>query len=267
MRTSGHAWMAENKTQDWSIGRRFVQHQKNSAHHSSVKRTPFKVLFVSATRVGLASPSPPLEVLERLHSEDDLHGLFANPSEDEGLAQDPQPLPASAAPAPTSHPTPAQEPQTSPLTKRLRKITEQRTRAREAQLSQAERMVKRSRIDFKAMEEGDNVTVPIPMMGRGRGDPRNILGVITSRSENDLYAITVKNGILKAKYSRNQFDICPQRLLTLFDVNPKDLVSHRQALKKSTTGGQGFVICDCAESKTCCTNICKCYKASLKLLP
>ena len=35
-------------------------------------------------------------------------------------------------------------------------------------------MVKRSRIDLKVTEVGDNVAVPIPMVDRGRGDLRNI---------------------------------------------------------------------------------------------
>ena len=51
------------------------------------------------------------------------------------------------------------------------------------------------------------------MVDRGRGDPRNIIGVIVDRDENDLYRIAVKAGILRTKYSRNQFDLCPQRLL------------------------------------------------------
>ncbi|XP_063600553.1 uncharacterized protein LOC134776736 [Penaeus indicus] len=103
------AWMANNKTHDWAVGLRFVQYQKNSAHHSSIKRTPFKALFGTDPRVGLASLRLPPEALERLQSEDDLlNGV---------LAQDPQPPPASAAPAATSQPTPVQDPQPSPLTK------------------------------------------------------------------------------------------------------------------------------------------------------
>ena len=39
-------------------------------------------------------------------------------------------------------------------------------------------MVKCSSIDLKAGGAGDNVAVPIPMVDRGKGDPRNIRGVI-----------------------------------------------------------------------------------------
>lgn len=46
-------------------------------------------------------------------------------------------------------------------------------------------MVKRSRMDLKPGEISDNAAVPIPTVDRGRGDPRNILGVIIDRNEND----------------------------------------------------------------------------------
>jgi len=85
-------------------------------------------------------------------------------------------------------------------------------------------MVKRSRIDLQAGEIGDNVAVPIPMVDRGRGDPRNILGVIIDCNENDLYTIAVKVGILRSKYTRNEFSLCPQRLLTNNDVNTSDKI-------------------------------------------
>ena len=108
------------------------------------------------------------------------------------------------------------------VTSRQQEICARRKRAREAQAQQAERMVKRSRIDLKAGEIGDNVAVPIPMVDKGRGDPRNILGVILDRNENDLYRIAVKEGVLKTKYTRTEFTLCPQHLLTIDDVNTTD---------------------------------------------
>ena len=49
------------------------------------------------------------------------------------------------------------------------------------EVSHAERMVKRSKVDFKSGEMGDNVAVPVPLVDRGKGDARNILGVILNR--------------------------------------------------------------------------------------
>ena len=69
-------------------------------------------------------------------------------------------------------------------------------------------MVKRSRLCMIPCEPGDNVTIPVPLVDRGRSDPRNILGVVRDRNENDMYTIAVRAGVLKGKYSRNQFDMC-----------------------------------------------------------
>ena len=79
-------------------------------------------------------------------------------------------------------------------------------------------MIKRSKVVFAAGDCGDNVSVPVPLVDRGRGDPRNILGVISDRDANDLYRIAVRAGVLQGRYSRNQFDLCAQRLLKMEDV-------------------------------------------------
>ena len=66
----------------------------------------------------------------------------------------------------------------------------------------------------KSGEPGEHVAVPIILVDRGRGDPRNILGVIVNRDlETDIYNIAVKAGVLSGGFSRNQFDLCPQNCL------------------------------------------------------
>ena len=67
-------------------------------------------------------------------------------------------------------------------------------------------------------EIGDNVAVPIPLVDSGRGDPRNMLGVIVSRSEDDQYRVATDSGVMKVGFSRNQFDLCPERSLTENDI-------------------------------------------------
>ena len=44
-------------------------------------------------------------------------------------------------------------------------------------------MLQRSRFEQVAGNPGDNVIIPIPLVDRGRGDPRNIMGVILDRME------------------------------------------------------------------------------------
>jgi hypothetical protein len=64
---------------------------------------------------------------------------------------------------------------------------------------------------------------------------------MTLSSQTLLYRIAVKAGILSTKYTRNQFDLCPQRLLKDSDMNTECTISLNQAIKSTATGGQGFV--------------------------
>ena len=149
-----------------------------------------------------------------------------------------------------------EQPSLSPLDKRLQEITSQRKRARQCKLSQTERTIKHSSIELKVAEVGDNVAILIPMVDNG--DPRNILGVVVDRDENDLYKIAVKAAILSTKYFRNQFHLCLQRLLSDTDVSTHCATTCRQALKSTASGEQGFFCCDCTKgTKQCQTNRCK----------
>jgi hypothetical protein len=126
-------------------------------------------------------------------------------------------------------------------------------------------MVKRSRVQHVPGNIGDNVTVAIPLVDRGRSDPRNIIGVIVDRDINDMYRIAVHAGVLKGKYSRNQFDLCAHKLLTDSEVSQIEEVALRTAVQmESKCGGQGFLKCNCGGSNRCKSNRCKCYKAKVK---
>jgi len=52
---------------------------------------------------------------------------------------------------------------------------------------------------LKSGKVGENVAIPIPMVDRGRGDPRNILGVILDCDEHNIYTIAVKTGKIISK--------------------------------------------------------------------
>ena len=97
-------------------------------------------------------------------------------------------------------------------------------------MEQAERMVKRSRTELAPGQNGDNVAIPIPLVDRGHGDPRNILAVILDRSDNNNYTLVTKHGILKGAYSRNEFELCPEKLLLMSDLNCAKHVSLREAV-------------------------------------
>ena len=68
------------------------------------------------------------------------------------------------------------------------------------------------------------------------------MGIIVDRDQNDLYRVAVRGGILKGKYSRSQFDLCTQSLLTNQDVSTNSEIGLRTAVQmESICGGQGFV--------------------------
>ena len=93
----------------------------------------------------------------------------------------------------------------------------------------------------------------------------NTLGVIMDVTDKDQYKIAVKYGVLKGHYSRNQFDLCPQKLLTMNEVNAENMISLKKAVVcKSASGGQGFVKCNCSGTEKCTTNRCKCFKSKLQ---
>ncbi|XP_063596233.1 uncharacterized protein LOC134773086 [Penaeus indicus] len=212
------AWMGDNNITDWSIGIKFVQFQKNSSLHAGIRRSPYADMFGCEAKVGLTSSSLPDEVIQRMQCEDGLLAVFTTGQNRE------EPGPVPSAESAEVHFDMEHASSENDLSHK-KNIIAQRKGVRTSQLAQAERMVKWSRIDLAAGEPLDNAAVPIPWVDKGRGDPRNILGVVLEHDQNDMYTIGVKVGVLKAKLSRNQFDLCPQRLLGEDSINRDRVVS------------------------------------------
>ena len=61
------AWMDDNDSQYWTTGIKFVQFQKNCAHHSVC--LPYSAMFGSEARNGLTSLSLPNEVISTINNE------------------------------------------------------------------------------------------------------------------------------------------------------------------------------------------------------
>ncbi|XP_037776951.1 uncharacterized protein LOC119573921 [Penaeus monodon] len=194
-----------------------------------IKCSQYSAMFGCEARVGLTSSPLPTKVVSRLES--DLIAVISTGSvtTSEATASDNNDLLTTEVTEAISVDAIVQTPQI--LQDHQVQIQKRRVEAYRGQVSQAERIVKRSRLDFKVGESGDNVAVPIPAVDCGRGDQRNILGVAVSRDlGNNQYKIAVKSGVLKGQYSRNQFDPCPQRLLTEDNVNQDTAVSLRELL-------------------------------------
>ncbi|XP_068207590.1 KRAB-A domain-containing protein 2-like [Palaemon carinicauda] len=252
------SWLGDNDTTYWPMGLRFVQFQKNSSYHSGIKQSPYKALFGVDARVGVRSTALPDEVLKTMITEKDLLGAysfssdstwpdespeFTNPPDDSPECSAPpndspedfaQPGGSSESSAPPNDspedfaqpegsaypvsPTCGQNPQGG-LHQLQEDIALQWSRASAGQLAQAERMVKCSRLEHVPGDPGENVKIPIPLVDRGKGDPRNVIGVILDRNENDMYRIGVRDWILKGRYSRSQFDICSHQLYSIDEVS------------------------------------------------
>ncbi|XP_071056140.1 KRAB-A domain-containing protein 2-like [Onthophagus taurus] len=77
------AWLIDNGTKNWGIGCYFVQFQKNSSFHRTIKRSPYKALFGTEPKIGLHSSHIPAELLEKLVTEEDLDQFLKQQQTDE----------------------------------------------------------------------------------------------------------------------------------------------------------------------------------------
>ena len=150
------------------------------------------------------------------------------------------------------------------ICERQERIEERREIARNSQESQAAKMLERSNKRFKPAEEGDNVNVPIPEVDRGRLDPANFTAVVMDHNEETgLCTLGTTVGTLDTQFSRNQFELLPQKFVSTADVPENVTVGVREAARlHSNTGGQGFFKCSCQTK--CETKKCKCRKDGVR---
>ena len=79
-------------------------------------------------------------------------------------------------------------------------------------------MTKLSDKKYPSAEVGDSVKVCVPYVDRSSCDARNILRVMTAIDENGSYKIGTKFGAIDTSYSRNQFSICNEPVISVEDV-------------------------------------------------
>ena len=121
---------------------------------------------------------------------------------------------------------------------------------------QAKKMTKLSDKKYLSAEAGDSVKVCVPYVDHSWCDARNILGVITAIDENGSYKIGPKFGAIDTRYSRNQFSICNEPVISVEDVPDEEISLRGCARKSSLTRGQGYQRCGCKSG--CARNICSC---------
>ena len=101
---------------------------------------------------------------------------------------------------------------------------------------QADTMLERSVKRFKPAEVGDNVLVPVPDVDRGRGEFRNIKGIVTNDNGNGCYSIGTTEGTLKQAYCRAETNLFLHRLNSLelmtYKINWYTFFYKKQVYKK-----------------------------------
>ena len=96
---------------------------------------------------------------------------------------------------------------------------------------------------------------------RGKGDHKNIMTVVQSKTEKG-YRLATKQGILLGSYTRNQFEPTYSLFLKPSNILADNIISFRQAVRlNSICDGQGFQKCGCSGKNRCEQNRCACRKA------
>ncbi|CAG2205715.1 unnamed protein product [Mytilus edulis] len=174
-------------------------------------------MFGCDAKIGLSSSSLPQEILGSLQTEEDLIQNFQSSDKPDEISND--------KPNELSSDKPNELDEVSQLNAALN-------------LSETQ-------------ETGANVLVAIPHVDRGKGDPRNLMAVVTGKEEHG-YKLGIKDGILRGLYTRNQFelsDTCDSNFIAIQCVNHYNEISFRKAVSKvSLCDGQGYTKCGCSAS-------------------
>jgi hypothetical protein len=66
-----------------------------------------------------------------------------------------------------------------------------------------------------------------------------MLAVVVGIEDSDFYKLVNKNGTLKQLYTRNQFVICKENLLSINDISFQKMLLREAAAANLRSGGQG----------------------------
>jgi len=86
---------------------------------------------------------------------------------------------------------------------------------------------------FQKPALGQNVRRKIPDIDRAKMDPRSIIAVITDIKDEEIYELATKLGKLKALYTRNQFSLRKENLLSFEEVGTEE-INVREVVNKYT---------------------------------
>ncbi|KAL4098669.1 hypothetical protein QTP88_023221 [Uroleucon formosanum] len=151
-------------------------------------------MFGSDIKIGLPTSILPPETINNISSEEDLENILQNIG---GKGEESNFYSADANQS---------------------MVKSQRDLSIKALQHQAEKIKFRSINKFPFASIGDTVQVTIPDVNRGRGVPRNILFAVVSIKDGEYYELSNKEGTIEQHYSRFQFDVCLEPLITIDEV-------------------------------------------------
>ncbi|KAJ8666231.1 hypothetical protein QAD02_007893 [Eretmocerus hayati] len=102
---------------------------------------------------------------------------------------------------------------------------------------QAKRMRLESNRRFLPLKVGMCVTVPVPDVDRSKADFRNIIDVVCEVTDDNLYKIGTREGVLAQLYSRNQIAYAENNFLRIEDVPAETISLQAVNTQESIVGG------------------------------
>ncbi|XP_055931953.1 uncharacterized protein LOC129962237 [Argiope bruennichi] len=140
-------------------------------------------------------------------------------------------------------------------------ISIKRAAAKENLLLQATKMLRTSQNQFPPAQSGDIVRIQVHDVDCGRTDNRNVLAVVVGIEDSDFFKLANENGTLKQLYTRNQFEICKEKLLSIDKISFQEILLREAAKANSRSRGQGYTRCHC--KRKCSANKCSCKSKGL----
>ncbi|CAH1107913.1 unnamed protein product [Psylliodes chrysocephalus] len=118
---------------------------------------------------------------------------------------------------------------------------------------QAEKMLQTSNSKYPAAKKGDT-----EFESQMSTDGRNILAIVLEITDDNLYKLGTKHGILNQLYARNQFTICNEKFIIAEEIPSSEISLRKCSRMSSKTGGQGYSRFGCKGG--CKSDKCKCRK-------
>jgi hypothetical protein len=98
-------------------------------------------------------------------------------------------------------------------------------------------MISSSNQILRPIDIGGNVTISIPSVDRGRGDPRNIVCLVTHFSaDTEQYKLGTRHGLPNQTFLRNQFMLSTCHGFSDAEVDSNTEISVRDASRLQSTG-------------------------------